>query len=101
MSVARSTVQLMETFEAVIEPADPRVVAMLLDAFTTEGVTVVQAPTPREERRDAVGVAALALGSAAFALQAADSDSVRRAIASVNERLNGRLKSRVSPRHKK
>jgi len=94
-------VRFMETFEVVVEPASPRSTAMLLGAFKTEGVTVVRAPEPPEERRDAMGAMALAVSSAMFVLQAADSESVRRAIDKVNQRLSQMLNTRVTPRHKR
>jgi hypothetical protein len=94
------TVLSVDTFDVTIEPASPRMVAMLFDAFRAEDVTVVSVPRAaiEESRSETL---ALTFAAATFVLQAVDSKAVHRAIDKVNERFSGRLKARVTPRHKR
>ena len=92
----------MKTFEVVVQPASPRLAAMLGDALKAEGIEVQYASgSPVQESRGAVEATSLGLNAVTLIVMAADSASVHRAIEKVSERVGGGLKSKVQPRHKK
>jgi hypothetical protein len=78
----------MPTYRVNVRPGGPRVLAALRASLAEDGAHVVEAPG-FEERRDAASMGALAASAMTLVIQAADSESVKRAIEKVKAILPG------------
>lgn len=84
-----ATVRHMTTFQISVRPGGGRMIAVVRDAMAAEGVRLVAWPQ-EDQHRSAPDMAALAMSTAAFVVQAADSAAVARAVERVRTAFRGK-----------